>query len=276
MTLDGPNQREHSMSGLRRTIGVLAAVAMLAAAAGSGAQIKAYDWYPEFRAWMQTSIPIGQRAPESVAQRYADKLKADGVPADEIARRTTLLRTKRQELENDFWNRFFTVGTPTFNTEPNAFLVSVVEGRKPGKALDVGMGEGRNALYLAKLGWDVTGFDPADKAVAVAQSRAEAMKLTLRAVIALDTTFDYGRDQWDLIVCSWVNPVDAAPKLADALRPGGIVVVEAGRAWFGRNALLKMFDGLRIVHYEDRIAPSDFFNRREMAVVRLVAEKPAP
>ena len=55
-----------------------------------------------------------------------------------------------------------------------------MEKRKPGKALDVGMGEGRNALYLAKLGWDVTGFDPADKVVALAAQRAKTMGLALK------------------------------------------------------------------------------------------------
>lgn len=257
----------------RRFIQLLMLATCLTAVPLAG-QVKEYDWYPSFRIWMQTSVPIGQRAPEAVAQRYAEKLKGDGVSPGEIDRRVTLLRTKRQELENDFWNRFYTIDKPSFNTEPNAFLVSVVEGRKPGRALDVGMGEGRNALYLAKLGWDVTGFDPADRAVALAQKRADVLKVKLRTVVALDTDFDFGRDQWDLVLYSWVSPAGSAAKLPDALRPGGIVVVEAGRDWFRQNALRDMFKGLRIAHYEDRVAPSDFFNRREMPIVRLVAEKP--
>lgn len=238
------------------------------------AQIKEYDWYPSFRDWMQSSVPPRQRAPEIVADRYREKLAAEGVAAAEIERRLTLLRTRRQELENDFWNRFFTLDRPAFNTEPNAFLVSVVEGRKPGKALDVGMGEGRNALYLAKLGWDVTGFDPADQAVALAQKRAAALKVKLTTAVALDTAFDFGRERWDLILYSWVQPSASARQVVESLRSGGIVVVEAGRGWFQPNGLLKMFDALRIIHYEDRVAQSDFFNRSEMPIVRLVAEKP--
>lgn len=102
-------------------------------------------------------------------------LEAEGVAEAEIQRRLSLLRDRRQELENDFWNRFFTVDAPRFNTSPNAFLAATVEGRAPGRALDVGMDEGRNALFLAKLGWKVTGFDPADKAVALARDRAKAL-----------------------------------------------------------------------------------------------------
>jgi protein-L-isoaspartate O-methyltransferase len=258
-----------------RVIVLVIAATVLAGSGALSAQVKEYDWYPEFRRWMQANpYPTGQRSPEAAAERYGEKLKTDGVPAEEIQRRVTLLRTKRQELENDFWNRFFTIDKATFNAEPNAFLASVVEGRKPGTALDVGMGEGRNALFLAKLGWDVTGFDPADQAVALAQKRATSLNLKLRTVIALDTQFDFGRERWDLIVYSWVSPTGSAAKVIESLRPGGIVVVEAGRGWFSPNALLKMFDPLRIVHYEDRVAPSDFFNRREMPIVRLVAEKP--
>lgn len=247
---------------------IVAALAMAPAA-----QVKEYDWYPAYRRWMQNDVPRNDRSPEALAERYRQKLTGEGITPPEIERRLALLRTKRQELENDFWNRFFTVDKATFNTEPNAFLVSVVEGRKPGKALDVGMGEGRNALYLAKLGWDVTGFDPADQAIALAQKHAAELKVKIRTVVALDSTFDFGTEQWDLILYSWMQPSGSAKKAVDGLRPGGIVVVEAGRAWFPPNGLLKMFDTLRIVHYEDRVAPSDFFNRSEMPTVRLVATK---
>ena len=48
-----------------------------------------------------------------------------------------------------------------FSRRPNAFLVEATRGRKPGKVLDVGTGQGRNSLYLAQHGWAVTGFDPA-------------------------------------------------------------------------------------------------------------------
>jgi SAM-dependent methyltransferase len=250
------------------------ALAIVLACAAPGAQVKEYDFYPEFRRWMQSAIPIGQRGDENVIARYREKLQGEGIADAEIERRVALLRTRRQELENDFWNRFFTIEKPGYNTEPNAFLMAMVEGRKPGKALDVGMGEGRNALYLAKLGWDVTGFDPADRAVALAQERAAKLGLKLRTVVALDKDFDFGREQWDLILFSWMPPTDSAKRVVESLRPGGVVVVECARSWFPMNGLLRMFEPLRVVHYEDKVAPSDFFSRRDMPVVRLVAEKP--
>jgi hypothetical protein len=45
-----------------------------------------------------------------------------------------------------------TAPTSTFNTQPNAFLVEMTRHLTPGKALDVGMGQGRNAIYLAQQG----------------------------------------------------------------------------------------------------------------------------
>jgi hypothetical protein len=98
----------------------------------------------------------------------------------------------------------------------------------------------------------------------------------MRTIVSLDKDFDFGRQQWDLILFSWVSPSDSGPRVLDALKPHGIVVVEAGRDWFPLNGLLRSFQPLRVLRYEDEPAPSDFFGRREMHVVRLLAEKPAP
>ena len=191
-------------------------------------------------------------------------------------RRATLLRTRRDDLEADFWNRFFTAPNPGFNTEPNAFLVSIVEKRKPGRALDVGMGEGRNTLYLAKLGWDVTGFDPADKAVALAQERAKKLGLAVKTAVALDTTFDFGTEQWDLILYSWVAAGPSAQKAIAGLKPGGLIVFESSAGFFrAKGMLLEWFKPLRVLQHTEERAVSDFFGRQEIDVLRFVAEKPA-
>ena len=51
--------------------------------------------------------------------------------------------------------------------------MDAVQGRKPGRALDIGMGQGRNAVFLATQGWDVTGFDPSTEAVRIAKANAD-------------------------------------------------------------------------------------------------------
>ena len=68
----------------------------------------------------------------------------------------------------------------------------MVKTRAHGAALDVGMGQGRNAIWLAQQGWDVTGFDPADKAVALANKTAEGLGLHLKTEITTAEKYDFG------------------------------------------------------------------------------------
>lgn len=241
------------------------------------AQINEFDFYASFRTWVR-ELPLAvRRQDDEVVRLYREKLTKDSVDPAEIERRATLVRTRRNDMEADYWNRFFTSPNPGFNTEPNAFLVSVAEKRTPGRALDVGMGEGRNALYLAKLGWDVTGFDPAEKAVALAQQRAQKLGLKIRTETVLDTDFDFGKEQWDLILYSWVAPVRSAAKAIEGLKPGGVIVVETSTALMAnKDILLQWFKPLRVLQHTQESGKSDFFSRQDQEIVRFLAEKPRP
>lgn len=190
-----------------------------------------------------------------------------------------------QRLEIERWNRILTATPPSFNTQPNAFLIEMTRGLPPGKALDVGMGQGRNAIFLAQQGWEVTGFDPADKAVAAAQEQAKQLGVKLTALVLRDDQFDFGKEQWDLIVLSYVSLRHLVPRLFDALKPGGLVVIEGfhrdatkaapigGGVVFDTNELLRLFDRFRVLRYEDTEGQADFGMRRTR-MVRLCAQKP--
>jgi 2-polyprenyl-3-methyl-5-hydroxy-6-metoxy-1,4-benzoquinol methylase len=71
---------------------------------------------------------------------------------------------------------------------------------KPGTALDVGMGQGRNSIWLAQHGWEVTGFDLSDVGVKLARERAEKLGVKLNAVVQSAEEFDFGKNRWDMIV----------------------------------------------------------------------------
>ena len=71
-----------------------------------------------------------------------------------------------------------------FSREPNAFLAGMVSTRPPGTALDVGMGQGRNTIFLAQQGWQVAGFDISDEGVKQARAEAARLHLRLNAVVA--------------------------------------------------------------------------------------------
>jgi SAM-dependent methyltransferase len=240
------------------------------------AQKPEYDFYHEFRNSFTPNLRAEKASvtDDEILQRYAAKLHGDGATASEIERRLRVIRTERDLLEADYWNRFYTSGESNFNRAPNGFLMQVVEELKPGSALDYGMGEGRNALYLAKVGWRVWGFDPADAAVALAQTRARELGLTLHTSAVRDSEYEFGEDRFDLILFSWTMPLVPVEKVVAALKPGGIVVMECGADFVGRNGMLRMFDELEIVRYEIVRAAADFYGRRETDVLRMVARKP--
>jgi SAM-dependent methyltransferase len=137
------------------------------------------------------------------------------------------------------------------------------------------MGEGRNAIYLASLGWEVWGFDPADAGVALAQKRAKELGLTLHTAAVRDSEYDFGKGRFDLVLFSWTMPLVPIQRVVDSLKPGGIMVMECGADFVsGRNEMLHLFDPLQIIHYEIVRAKSDFYDRRDTDVLRLVARKP--
>ena len=190
--------------------------------------------------------------------------------------------------EADYWNQALTSGSPAFNTGHNTFLASMIHNRPAGKALDAGMGQGRNAVYLAQQGWDVTGFDPAKEAVAYAMRKATVSKVEIEARASAAASFEWGEEQWDLIAALYVPLREFLPRMARSLKPGGIVVAEAAHSdradadtfgeavVFSGNELLRMFDGFRILHYEDTMAVSDYGIRTTPTrVVRLCAQREA-
>ena len=80
------------------------------------------------------------------------------------------------DAERALWDSTYREGR-SFNPEPNKFLTDIVKGRKPGAALDIMMGQGRNALYVASRGWQVTGIDISAEGLRQARAAAETRKL---------------------------------------------------------------------------------------------------
>ena len=173
-----------------------------------------------------------------------------------------------------YWDKVYASGTPIFSREPTELLVAAVKERTPGKALDIGMGQGRNAVYLARQGWNVTGFDPSEEGVRQAQAEARKSGVTLHALVATEERFDLGSAKWDLIVMTYVRPLHRgdAEHFWSALKPNGLFVYENNNVE-GRNQLLREFLSFRILRFEDIDTHTDWHPEKKQEVERLIAEK---
>jgi SAM-dependent methyltransferase len=177
------------------------------------------------------------------------------------------------------WNQIFDRGTG-FNKQPNKLLAQVAATHKPGTAIDVASGQGRNSIYLAAQGWDVTGVDISDEGIRQLRNNATEKHLQVHAVVADVKTYDYGTEQWDLVAMIYAWP--ALGKLAElqrATKHGGLFVYEFFAPTPGDDdapkpgELAKQFAGWEIVRDEIVDDVPDW--RQDRAKIqRFVARKP--
>jgi len=133
-------------------------------------------------------------------------------------------------MEAEDWNQRYAGAELIWTPQPNRVLVAETETLKPGRALDIGCGEGRNAVWLATQGWAVTGVDFSDLGLEKADRLADAQGVVVEWVLADLRTHEPERSAFDLVVVLYVHlgankrrAVHAAA--ASALRQGGTVIV---------------------------------------------------
>ncbi len=130
------------------------------------------------------------------------------------------------------WDERYGADDWVFGTEPNDFLRDVATRVQPGRALCLAEGEGRNAVFLASLGFDVHSIDLSPVGVAKTQRLADERSVTVHAQVGDLSEADLGVAAWDLIVSIFAHlpPSVRAPlhrRVVDALAPGGLLVLEA-------------------------------------------------
>jgi tellurite methyltransferase len=164
---------------------------------------------------------------------------------------------------------------------PARFLVENIGILPRGKVLDVAMGEGRNAIYLASQGFTVEGVDISPDAVKTAQRTAQERGVTVLARVAdLERAYDITPDAYAVIICFNYLQRSLIPKIKAGIKKGGMIVYETyliEQAQFGRprnpdfllqhNELLNMFRDFRCLRYHEGV----FENRK--AIAGLIAEK---
>jgi 2-polyprenyl-3-methyl-5-hydroxy-6-metoxy-1,4-benzoquinol methylase len=230
--------------------------------------------WKNFIIWLQRQPPNSK--PGDLISLYRESLIREGIAGDEARRRMGVVSnsifTRRKGVEL-LWDKVYAGKNPIFIQSPSVVVMNAIEGRRPGKALDIGMGQGRNAVYLAAQGWNVTGFDPSSEGVRVARSNAEKAGVKIRALVARDDEFEYGSDVWDLIVITYVRNLtnEDGERFWRSLKPGGIVVYENGAD--ENNLVLKAFLGYQIIRFEDLQTTPEWNPENKIRVQRLIAQK---
>jgi SAM-dependent methyltransferase len=217
------------------------------------------------------------------------------VQSQEVSRRYLLflllsaavLQAQTPPDRRRYWDELFHNGKISFNKDASKLLQYAITERKPGLAIDLGMGEGRNAVrnavLLASKGWHVTGVDFSEVAVRQARTRAAATGVSIDAIVEDLDRFELGRARWDLIALFYMHGWSHESRrnvprlLTEALKPGGLLVIEgyAGdKGAYQTNELLRRFDGLKIVYYQDALDEADWAPGEKSRLVRFIAEKP--
>jgi len=257
--------------------------------------------WQDFVGWLKAQHSIGDIS----GDKYRASLIQSGMTAVQADERLAvvgkLVNERHDQLSPIFSNKLYTSPDQTrFTYEPNAFLVQTAKRLKPGKALDVAMGQGRNAVFLATQGWDVTGYDLADEGMRVADQNAAKAGVKIKTVSASFDTYDYGKEQWDLIYFIYTDAPIVDPKYVDrvvaALKPGGYLLIERpfldldlatpDPEWNAPlieqdkpNALLKAYASLRVLEYADTHEIADWQQTRtdrlkkQVRIVRILAKK---
>ena len=178
------------------------------------------------------------------------------------------------------WDKKYATKKYLFGREAIPFLQDHVDLLPKGHVLDLAMGEGRNSVYLATKGFQVTGVDISAEGLKKAATLAAELGVTITTVVADLESYEIPANSFDVIICTYYLQRDLFPKIATALKPGGIALIETytmdhiqysprfNKAFLLEpNELLTMLPGLRIVRYQE-------VDTGQAAFASILAQKP--
>lgn len=182
-----------------------------------------------------------------------------------------------------------TNGRPIHAISPSSFLVDHFHLLPKGVALDVGTGEGRNALYMATRGFDVDGVDVDPAAVARARAAARKLGAPIRAIVGNfeDGTYIIPLEAYDVIAVFNYLHRPLFKDIKDGVVPGGGVIYQTfttEQARFGRpknpdhllrpQELREVFADWEVLAYREMVGASRK-DGKPRAIAGIVARKPA-
>lgn len=105
----------------------------------------------------------------------------------------------------EFWENRYRESSYAYGTEPNLFLAQELQKLAPGKILFGAEGEGRNAIFAATQGWDVTAFDISSEGKKKALQLAKSRNITIDYQVGNLPEFDFEPNQFDVIALIYAH-----------------------------------------------------------------------
>jgi len=195
----------------------------------------------------------------------------------------------------DNWNERYSTEEYAYGKEPNGFFKEFIDSHEPGKILLPAEGEGRNAVYAAKKGWDVTAFDFSEEGRKKALKLASETGVAIRYEILDLTGFQFEDNAFDAVGLFFVHMASPIREtihasLTSCLKPGGYIVLEAFNKRQVKNAtggpndislLFSMkelesdFPEIEILVLEELVQhyETGIFHRGESETIRLLGRK---
>ena len=184
------------------------------------------------------------------------------------------------------WDKRFRGEGFAFGKEANSFLKKHITLLPKGKALDLATGEGRNAAFLARHGFEVDAVDISKMGLRKAQKLAKEMGVKIHALAADLDTYQIERGKYDLIINFYFLRRSLIPKIKKGLREGGMVILETylleqrklgtggpknPKYFLKPNELLQHFKDFGILFYRVGIFRE---GGKKKAIASLIAQKP--
>lgn len=173
------------------------------------------------------------------------------------------------------WDQRYSRPTFIFGKSPAQFLAENYQYIPyEGTVLDMGMGEGRNAVFLAQKGYKVTGVDLSSVAVKKSYLLAQEFGVKIKGVVASLKDYKINPGSFDAIICFYWVDRGMVDKIKTWLKPGGILIYEAHNLkeksrdpakknepsdhFLREQELIRLFPGMRILKFEEPLHEKEF------------------
>lgn len=172
------------------------------------------------------------------------------------------------------WDQKYSRPSFIFGKTPAKFLAENFDFLRPqSKILDMGMGEGRNAVFMAQKGHNVTGIDISSVAVKKAYMLAKEFKVRIKGVVASLEKYKIPDESFDAIICFYYVDRSLISKIQKWLRPGGVLIYEAytlrqkdkmdfrkepDSYFLKPQELLTMFPTMQVLKYEEPLHEKNY------------------